>query len=60
MRSKKIESMKAKVVEIKKKTKSCQEKTLEKLDELHKILQKDVQNSEESTVLVIDDVKLGG
>ncbi len=55
-----IESMEALVVEIKSQTKSCRDTTLEKLDELYKILQDGEENSEESTVLIITEAELGG
>ena len=55
-----LESMEARVVEIKQKTRRISEKTLEKIAELHSILQKDVQNSEEKTVSAIADAELGG
>ena len=44
-----IESLEAQVVEIKRKTKSCRDNTLTKLDELYKVLSEDEENSEENT-----------
>jgi hypothetical protein len=45
-----IESLEAQVVEIKRKTKSCRDNTLTKLEELYKVLSEDEENSEENTV----------
>jgi hypothetical protein len=56
-----IESMKAQVVEIKQKTKSCRNKTLEKLEELYRVLQEDEENSEETTASApCAEAELGG
>ncbi len=55
-----IESMEAKVVEIKRETKSCRDYTLLKLDELYKVLQEDEENSEETTASASAEAELGG
>jgi len=55
-----IESMEAQVVEIKKKTKSCRDQTLSKLDKLYRVLQEDEENSEETTASAPAEAELGG
>ena len=55
-----IESMEARVVEIKKKTKSCRDQTLSKLDKLYRVLQEDEENSEETTASAPAEAELGG
>ncbi len=56
-----IESMEAQVVEIKQKTKSCRDNTLNKLDELYKVLTEDAENSEETTASALAaEAELGG
>ncbi len=55
---KNIESMEAEVVEMKQKTNSCRDKTLEKLEELYMLLKE--ENSEEQTVSAVAEVGSGG
>ncbi len=55
-----IEAMEAEVVEIKKKTKSCRDNTLTKLDKLYKVLSEDEENSEENTASAPAEAELGG
>ena len=49
-----IESMDAKVVELKEERKACKAKTLKNLDKLYKLLNGSDENSEEEAVVVAE------
>ena len=55
-----IKSMEAELVEIKKKTKSCRDNTLVKLDELYKVLTEEEENSEETATPAKAGAESGG